>query len=88
MIQVEAMLCGLPVVASALPGVREPIRRTGMGEIAPVGDAQGLAESILRVLRDPGAYRKPRPEIREVFSAERSFDQYEEAYRRARAEAR
>jgi glycosyltransferase involved in cell wall biosynthesis len=37
MIQVEAMLCGLPVVASDLPGVREPVRRSGMGEIARAG---------------------------------------------------
>ena len=38
MVQPEAMLCGTPCIASNLPGVREPIRRTGMGLIAEVGD--------------------------------------------------
>ena len=39
LVQVEAMLRGVPVVASDLPGVRQPVRMTGMGEIAPIGDA-------------------------------------------------
>lgn len=82
MIQVEAMLRGLPVVASDLPGVREPIRRTGMGEVAPVRDVAALAEGILRVLRNPSAYRKPHEFIRETFSIERTFALYEAAYDR------
>ena len=32
LVQVEAMLSGTPVVATELPGVREPVRMTGMGE--------------------------------------------------------
>ena len=43
MVQVEAMLSGTPVVASDLPGVREAVRRTGMGEIVPARDAAALA---------------------------------------------
>lgn len=53
MVQVEAMLCGTPVVASDLPGVRVPVSETGMGEIARRGDAAALAEAILKVLADP-----------------------------------
>ncbi len=87
MIQVEAMLAGLPVVASDLPGVRQPIRVTGMGEIAPVGDPVGLAAAIVRVLRNPAAYRKPRAVIRETFAVERTFALYGAAYERARREA-
>lgn len=56
MVQVEAMLCGTPVVASDMPGVRIPVTVTGMGELAPPGDASGLAESIGRVLAGRAGY--------------------------------
>ena len=53
MVQVEAMLSGVPVVASDLPGVRQPARLTGMGEIARIGDADDLARRLLEVLESP-----------------------------------
>lgn len=83
MIQVEAMLCGLPVVASDLPGVREPVRRSGMGEIARAGDSSDLARQIIKVLEAPERYRKPRDVVRETFSVEATLSAYENAYRRA-----
>ncbi|HMF09965.1 MAG TPA: glycosyltransferase family 4 protein [Thermoanaerobaculia bacterium] len=83
MIQVEAMLAGLPVVASDLPGVRQPVRLTGMGEAAPPRDAAALARAILKVLSDPDAYRKPRAAVREIFSPEKTFAMYMDAYARA-----
>ena len=43
LIQIEAMLRGTPSVASDLPGVRQPVRMTGMGRVVPVGDAPALA---------------------------------------------
>lgn len=81
LVQVEAMLRGVPVVASDLPGVRQPVRLTGMGEIAPIGDAGGLAKAILRVLESPERYQRPREEIRAMFPPERTFDFYEATYR-------
>lgn len=83
LVQVEAMLEGVPVVASDLPGVRQPVRMTGMGEIAPVGDAAGLARRIVQVLEAPDSYRRPREEIRARFSMERTLSDYEEVYRAA-----
>ena len=50
LVQVEAMLCGTPAVASALPGVRQPVYQTGMGEVVPFGDAAALAAALLRVI--------------------------------------
>lgn len=50
MVQVEAMHCGTPVVASDLPGVREAVQRTGMGLLVPPADAHALAEALLAVL--------------------------------------
>lgn len=76
LVQVEAMLCGVPCVASDLPGVRQPIQQTGMGEIAPIGDAAGLAEAMLKVLDHRDAYIRPREEIAERFSTERTVQGY------------
>jgi glycosyltransferase involved in cell wall biosynthesis len=83
LVQVEAMLRGVPVVASDLPGVRQPVRLTGMGEIAPVADSAGLAAAVLRVLESPERYRRGREEIRRVFSMERTVAEYEALYRAA-----
>ncbi len=76
LVQVEAMLCGIPCVASDLPGVRQPIQQTGMGEIAPIGDAEGLAQAMLQVLDHRSAYIRPREEIAERFSTERTVQDY------------
>ena len=59
-VQVESMLCGTPVVASALPGVRVPIATTGMGLVVPPGDAPALAAAIGTVLRAPNDFRARR----------------------------
>jgi glycosyltransferase involved in cell wall biosynthesis len=77
LVQVEAMLCGTPSVASNLPGVRQPVRQTGMGEITPIGDQEGLAEAILKVLDNPEAYHRERQEIEARFSTERTVKDYE-----------
>jgi glycosyltransferase involved in cell wall biosynthesis len=88
LVQVEAMLEGVPVVASDLPGVRQPVRLTGMGEIAPIGDAAGLARQIIRVLESPDSYRRPREEIRSKFSMDRTISEYEDVYRGATEDGR
>ncbi len=81
--QVEAMLCGVPSVASNLPGVRQPVRMTGMGEIAAIADPADLARQLLRVLESPESYRKSRQSIRDTFNIDRTVSEYEEIYRRA-----
>jgi len=42
----EAMACGVPVIASDLPGVRRVFRNNLDGLLAKTGDAQNLAEKI------------------------------------------
>ena len=77
LVQVEAMLCGTPSIASDLPGVRQPPRMTGMGEVVPIGDSASLAESIIRILRHPDDYARPRRFIEDKFSLERTVSGYE-----------
>jgi len=63
MVQVESMLCGTPVVASDLPGVRVPVQATGMGKLAPPGDPRVLAEAILEVLEHRERFLLPREKV-------------------------
>ncbi len=53
--QVEAMLCGTPVVASNVPGARTIVRATRFGRLVPPGDVKALADALCAVLetQDP-----------------------------------
>jgi glycosyltransferase involved in cell wall biosynthesis len=81
LVQVEAFMCGTPVVATDLPGVRQPVRMTGMGEVVRVADAQALAAGIIKVLKDPDHYRRDRDEIFQQFDLQRTVDAYEHLFR-------
>jgi glycosyltransferase involved in cell wall biosynthesis len=77
LVQVEAMLCGTPVVATDLPGVRQPVRLTGMGEIVATADANALAAGLARVLDRRDGYVRPRDEITRLFDPARTAEAYE-----------
>lgn len=51
----EAMGCGLPVIATDIPGTRELIQEGETGHLVPVEDAAALAKALARLLSDPGA---------------------------------
>ena len=80
LVQVEAMLCGTPSIASNLPGVRQPPIMTGMGEVTPIGDPAALAEAITRIIGQPDDYLKPRSFINDIFSLDRTVSGYEELF--------
>jgi glycosyltransferase involved in cell wall biosynthesis len=84
LVQVESFMCGTPVVATNLPGVRQPVTMTGMGEIVPIADAHGLAAGLVKVLQDPQRYVKPRDEIMQVFEMKHTVDQYEALFKEKR----
>jgi glycosyltransferase involved in cell wall biosynthesis len=77
LVQVEAMLAGTPVVATDLPGVREPIRHTGMGRIVPPCEPDALADALIDVIRNRPSYVRPRADIAAQFDLEESLRQYE-----------
>lgn len=85
LVQVEAMLCGTPSIASNLPGVRQPPRMTGMGEVTPIGDSEALAEAILRILEHPDDYVQPRGLIEDTFSLGRTVSGYEALFEALKA---
>ena len=56
LVQVESMACGTPVIASDLPGVRVPVKKTGMGMLVPPADVDRLAKALIEILNNPEDY--------------------------------
>ncbi len=76
MVQVEAMLMGVPVVASDLPGVRVPVIKIGMGIVVPPEDPGALARAITIVLTHKADYMKDVPAVQKYFSQEKSIQKF------------
>ncbi len=55
---VEANACGLPVVASDRPGLRDSVRDGETGDLVPYGDDEAFARKALELLRDPELWRR------------------------------
>ena len=82
MVQVEALTCGTPVVASNLPGVRQPVLTTGMGKIVPLKDSVALSRAITQIL-EAGISVPPdvRDELILHFSPEAVAEAYDVLFR-------
>jgi len=81
MVQVEGMICGAPVVTTDLPGVRQPVKSTGIGKIVRIKNSQALAEGIIQVL--DSSYVVPEGtaiSLKEEYSPKRVARSYESLY--------
>ncbi len=58
-VQIEAMLSGTPVVASDLPGVRDPVKKSGFGHLARPKDPKDLAQKIALIYREGATLNNP-----------------------------
>lgn len=87
LVQIEAMLRGTPSIASNLPGVRVPPRMTGMGDVVPIGDANALAEAIIRVVSNPGDFQGSLEQIAETFDPLTNARAYLEIYQELRGKS-
>lgn len=67
---VEAAACGLPLVATDVPGCREICRHGDNGLLVPPRDPQALATAILKLLRDPEMRKRMGKRSREIAVAE------------------
>ncbi len=85
---VEANQCGLPVVATDAPGLRDSVRDGETGVLVPYGDARAMADHALLLLRDAGYFARMSAAARAwagTFSWERCVDESLELFRRAAA---
>jgi glycosyltransferase involved in cell wall biosynthesis len=86
--QVEAMLCGAPVVMTNIPGGRVPVMNTGMGKMAKQGDHFSIGEALIDVIENREQYVKPREYIEACFSFQETVDRYEQFFRQFARRAR
>ena len=80
LVQIEAMLNGVPCVASALPGVRRPVQMHGMGEVVPIGDAPALAQALLKVLANHTIYKCDAAELARTYDPNFVAAEYEKLF--------
>ncbi len=80
LVQIEAMMNGVPSVPSALPGVRQPVNMHSMGEISEIGNSESLANAILKVLDNPEKYRGDIAAIKTAYNPDSIAQEYEKLF--------
>lgn len=80
LVQIEAMINGIPCVASNLPGVRQPVKMHEMGEIIPIGDSDALANALIRILRNPTHFRNDYDAIKKMYVPDMVAMEYENLF--------
>jgi glycosyltransferase involved in cell wall biosynthesis len=83
LVQVEAMLCGTPVVMTDIAGGRVPVLRTGMGALVPPGDPEAAGRAVLSVLAAPKSFHRSVCDVVHALELDRTIDRYEEVLRSA-----
>jgi glycosyltransferase involved in cell wall biosynthesis len=77
LVQIEAMINGIPVVASDLPGVRQPVKTHNFGKIFPIGDSIALASAIIDLLEHPIKGQIDSQKIKQQYSPDSIARKYE-----------
>ncbi len=86
LVQIEAMMNGVPSIASDLPGVRQPVIIHEMGKVVPIGDSSALAAALLDVLSHPERYRRDPRLIRERYIPDQIALEYEKLFAEIQSE--
>lgn len=77
LVQIEAMLCGTPVVATDIPGARIVVKETGLGQLVAPHDPQALADGVVDTVEHIDQFRPTRKAVRAVFDTEHTLAKYE-----------
>jgi glycosyltransferase involved in cell wall biosynthesis len=87
MAMVEALACGVPVVATATEGAQEIVEHGETGLLVPVGDANALAEAVVSLLADDARRARFGERARESARARFGLERMVAATERVYAEA-
>ncbi len=79
--QVEAMLCGTPVIVTNLPGVRVMVTKIKGGLIVPIKNSKAIADAAIKILSNRKKYVVERKKLLKIFGIERSVNPYEKLFR-------
>ena len=83
----EALACGVPVVASDVGGLPEVVRDGETGALRPVGDIEGMSAAALDILRDRDRWQAmsdaAAADARARFSRDAIVSRYESFYRQS-----
>lgn len=81
---IEAMACHLPIVSTDVGGVKEVVEDGKTGLLAAASDDQKLADSIIRLVRDPSLRRSMgdcgRARAEQIFSEQEMHERYAALY--------
>lgn len=80
----EAMSCGLPVVATKIGGIPEVVTHGETGFLSDVGDIQEMSENVVRLLTNDGLRsefsKRARAKVEASFGSEPMTNKYEDFY--------
>ncbi|WP_158839290.1 glycosyltransferase family 4 protein [Saccharothrix deserti] len=82
-VQVEAMMTGVPSVTTDLAGSRYPVEASGFGRLVPPRDPEALREALLEMAElHPDDRQAGQEAATKLFGGEAFLDAHEEAFRR------
>lgn len=76
-VQAVAMLGGVPVLSSDIPGVRQPVAQTGFGTVVPPADPGAITSALKRMQTDPPDRVAGAKAAHEAFAVSTVLDAYE-----------
>lgn len=76
-VQAVAMQAGVPVLASDIPGVRQPVKETEFGVLVPPADSNAITAALIRLRDEPPDRIAGAQAAERAFSVSQVLDAYE-----------
>jgi glycosyltransferase involved in cell wall biosynthesis len=76
----QGMSVGLPAVVTDVGGMREILHLSGGGLLVPVGDADAMADALVRLASDPALQEELGAKAKDAYEREFTLEQMEAAY--------